>query len=804
MGLGVCVILSIVGIITLIFILKPYKEAAAEADLAELHDLMVPSIILDRNGSEMHQIDIQNRRLISIDDVPFHFIQTLTAAEDSRFFEHDGVDYMGIARAIWLNIKAMRVTQGASTLTQQLAKLSFNLRDKSVARKLTEAFLAKRIEEKYSKSEILELYLNRIYFGHRNYGIKAAAEGYFNKDVSELTIPECATLCGLIKSPYRLDPFKNKEGALKSRNNVLRRLRDERMISDEDYTEYLKVPLEVIASKKGMDYVDSYIVQKVIEEVGEENATRGGFRVYTTIDTEIQAAATESLRRHLASTESRPGFEHMTYSGYKEAISRPSDPLALTGGKSQPKSPDYLQGSMLMIDNKSGGIVAMVGGRDYKDTEFNRATQAFRPAGTIFTPFVFAAAFQKKFFPGTTVKDDVMDNTRVGIGGMTGILGEWGTETKDSDYEGSIPAREALVKSKNAATVRMGMEAGLREVLETAKKAGLDGQPLKEQNSAYLGGNIVSLEELCQAYTIFPNGGKRPRELHIIKAIRDKDGTLVYSPADPSKDPVEVIDEIAAYQVHSCLTEVLTRGSGQLAGKYGLQDKYAGGKTGTAYDFTDVWFVGYNSSITCGVWAGFDKPRTSIYHGAFSNEIVLPIWTDIMNASAKKYPSQEIAMPKNALTVEVCRRSGRRATDNCYDREETNDGQSRFSRSTYREVIRKGTIFDSYCDFHSKSAGAMSASNMFQSTPGLGGLPGTGSSLAARMNVAPIPILAQTVIGDDDPYNSVKPVLPAKSVDEEPELKARKATPINTDAPGQSDTLIQLAKPGRMDVPSPD
>lgn len=800
-GFGVCAISFIVGIVALVFILKPHRDLAKEANLDDLHDLMVPSVILDRNGDEIQQIDIQNRRLVSIDDVPFHFIQTVTAAEDSRFFEHDGVDYVGILRAIWLNLKAGRTTQGASTITQQLAKQGFDLKEKSYKRKLTEAFIARRIEDKFSKSEILELYLNRIYFGSGFYGVEAASRGYFGKPVNDLTVPECATLCGLIKSPDRLAPLKNPEGATVSRNNVLKRLLAEKYISDEEYQTFVESPLVLKPSRNGMDYVDQYIVQKVIDEVGYDNATRGGFRVYTTIDASIQKTAKDSLNRNLAKTESRPGFEHMTYTQFKEQQELPVDPLAGSDDSSS-RDPNYLQGSLLMIDNRTGEIIAMVGGRDYKDTEFNRATQAYRPAGTIFTPFVFAAAFQKNYFPGTTLKDDVMDNTRVGIGGATGILGEWGTESKNSDYEGLIPAREALVKSKNAATVRMGLEIGLDEVIDTATKAGIKNRDSKNLNSTFLGSNIVSLEELCAAYTIFPNGGTRPRNLHIIKSIRDSEGKPVYSSGDAAKDPIAVLDAISSYQVHSCLRDVIERGTAKGAGKFGLKDPLAAGKTGTAYGFTDVWFVGYNSSITCGVWAGFDKPRTSIYHGAFSNEIALPIWVDAMNAAAEKFPSKEVAMPQNVQTVEVCQRSGLRATDNCYDHKEAASGQSLYTRSTYREIIRKGTVFNTYCDFHSKSPQTSGAGGLFQAPTRLPD--SEENAFTGQANVDPIPILAATVIGDEDPYNSVKPVLRARPADEESVPKARRAVPVNPGTPGESSTTLQIERPERIEVPSPD
>ncbi|MEM9478346.1 MAG: transglycosylase domain-containing protein [Verrucomicrobiota bacterium] len=801
-GLGVCALLGFLGIATLYFILSPHAKEAEDYDLDKMADLMVPSIIYDRHDREFQQIDIQDRRPITIEEVPFHFIQALSAAEDSRFFEHHGVDYMGMVRAMLRNIKAGSVRQGASTITQQLARQSFDLTlQKSYKRKFTEIFLARRIEKQYTKSQILELYLNRIYFGSGYYGIEAAALGYFGKEVGELTIPESATLCGLIKSPNRLSPLNNPDQSEDARNYVLWRMQREKSLTDLEYLRFKKNPLTLNHKSKGRDYVNQFIAQKVVEVLGFEAAARDGFRIYTTIDADIQRTTEESLTTHLARTEADPRFEGTTYQDYKDSLNQPDNPLGIESRKSGGPLP-YLQGAAIMIDNVSGGIIALVGGRDYKDSEFNRAFRAFRPSGTAFKPFVYATAFENGYFPGSPLKDDVIDNQRVMIGGQTGILGEWGGENDAPEYEGVIPARHALVHSKNAATVRLGMKVGLSKVIDLSRKAGMTGKPTHKFNRTFLGSSEVSLAELCRAYSIFPNGGAPADALHIIKEIRDREGNIVYSTASSGIDE-KVIDEISAYQVHSCLQEVIKTGTGWKATSEGaLQDPYAGGKTGTSYNFTDLWFVGYNNHVTCGVWSGFDKWGKTIYRGAFSNEVCLPIWTDIMNAAYPVFGSAELPAPDGVETIEICRRSGLRATDNCYDEVKRPDGGTRFVRSTYKEIVRKGTIFDRYCQIHSKSPNLAGAASI------IGPMTPDPSLVAANTNpglnsARSIPIIAPTVIGQD-PYQSVQPILKARAAtlgDSDGVKRALAAEPLRI---GASKTILSLDPPAPIDIPDPE
>ncbi len=791
---GTC-IAFVAGLIGTYAFLKPHKDRADRFDLTEIGHLEVPSRIYDRHGREIGQIKIEDRRPVGLDQVPYHVVQALTAVEDSRFFEHDGVDYIGIVRAAILNLKAGRVTQGASTITQQLAKQCYEeLRlQRNLDTKITEAFLARRLEKEFSKPEILELYLNRVFFGSGYFGIDSASRGYFGKPVGEIDVVEAATLCGLIKSPTRLSPKNNPRESRTARNHVLARMHIEGMITDAELAEYRARPIELAeAQAQQNSYVNEIIRLRVISQLGFEKAAGGGFKIYTTIDRDVQAAARQSLLRNLSKAESHPQYKHRTYAEYQETA-RARDPLG--GASPKPKAPDYLQGAVLMIENDSGGVVALVGGRSFQDNQFNYAFHARCSPGTAFTPLVYAAAFSGDDFPGSIVKDAPIDNRSVAIGGSTGILGEWGNESADVTYLGDIPAREALVQSKNAATVRLGKKVGRRKVMDLAKRAGIES-PMDDYDRCLLGSSTLELDEFCMAFTMFPNGGTRPDKLHLISSVTDAAGKVIYT--EPESKQVRVIDGIAAYQTHSCLAEALERGTGKgAAGSYGLRDRNAAGKTGTAYNFTDLWFVGYNDKLTCGVWAGFDTTDT-IYHGAFSNTTVLPVWVDAMNASAAAFPSQPIPLPEGARTVEICKKSGRRATDACYEElPGSEDGERKIERSTYREIIRAGTDFHLYCDYHSGGEGTP--------RPILPQIASSGPAPPPIQTGAPadaILVQSPTVIGADDPYNSIQPVLRARPANAEDEV--RRATPVSPISLGNSKPPIEIEQPEPLVIPEVD
>jgi membrane peptidoglycan carboxypeptidase len=762
-----CILLAIIGIVAIILFLKPYKERADEFALENLNQLDRTSVIFDRTQEELGSLSLENRRPVTLDEIPYEVIQALIAQEDSRFFEHDGVDYIGIARAMWLNIKSGSINQGASTITQQLARNSF--RDglgfsKTLDRKIAEAFVATRIERHFSKAQILELYLNRIYFGSGFYGINAASLGYFSKHVSELNVPEAATLCGLIKSPHALSPLRNPMGCRQARNMCLYRMYVEKMLTEEEFNRYSNSILETrpTPSDNKSNYAFAAISQEVIEKIGAERASTGGFKIYTTIDSKIQKASEESLKKHLNDVEQRADYHHQTMEQFHDASREFLEKGGSDSDSNRPK-PEYLQGALIAMDNSNGDILAVVGGREFRDSNYNRALLAKRPPGTAFTPMVYATAFENDHFPGSRIKDDPLDNRYVMIGGLTGILGEWGTEQQKTVYQGWISTREALADGKNSATVRLGLEIGenvgesVAMVNDFAKRAGIDSE-LNEYPNTFLGSSSVRLSEMCLAYSTFPNGGKRPEGLNLVRRIVDAEGKLVYENKDREAAMVEVTDPVTAYQMHSCLNQALYEGTGAKCREYGIQTNEAGGKTGTHYNFKDLWFVGYDSQITCAVWAGFDKPKT-IFPGAFSNDICLPIWTDVMNASyaSTGQKPEKIFPPDNSEAVEICQRSGLRATDACYEvRQDPRSGRNIWARTIFLEHVRPGYNVSRYCDYH------VDGGTDYQSLQAMNrsaSLREMSSNVEAVRNAEAVRLKSPT-IEDKDPWNSRIPEAP--------------------------------------------
>lgn len=785
-------------------VVAPLRRDAEKYDLEELKKLESASIIYDRNGDEMARLYVLNRTPVPVTDVPQHFIDALVAQEDSRFFKHDGVDYIGLARAVWLNLQAGEVTQGASTITQQLARQTFKLLEKSYKRKILEAFIAQRIEKQFSKPEILELYLNRIFFGANFYGVQAAAQGYFGKDVKELSVEESATICGLIKSPNNIQPVKHPQRALKERNYVLDRMVAEGTLTVDDAERIKLKPLITApqSSDPRLSYVFDAVRREVVDLVGEDRASIGGFRIFTSIDQDLQKTAEDALNKHLAEVEKRPGYEHQTFAQFRSVI---TDYRArLKRGEIDPATqrpkPEYLQGAVLMIDNNDGSVLAMVGGRDFGDSQFNRATDGLRPVGTAFTPLVYAAAFSSPgIYPGTKVDDAPLDNRRVMIGGLTGILGEWGAEVDNPKWsQAPMSSREALVMGRNSATIRLGERVGVPMVKQVAQKAGVTSE-MRDYPSTFLGASEARLSEMCLAFSNFPTLGSRPQKTHLIQRITDSNEKAVFQIAAAALQSVQSMDPIAAYQTHTCLVDALHRGTGSPAvTDYKLGKFVAGGKTGTHYEFKDLWFLGYTSSVTCGVWAGFDKQKT-IFPGAFSNRIVLPVWTDLINASVTRFPPQEITPPQVAERVEMCLRSHMRATDYCYNKVKDADGREKSVRATYFEYIRPGTPLEGFCNVHT-GEGLPKEIAQFQHQNTFGNIEAAPlvADAAKWIHIEPVRMQALTVIGED-PYNAEQAVPRARPVNDDG-TPVRKAIPVDAVNEPDDGPALKLQPPPPMKI----
>jgi 1A family penicillin-binding protein len=733
------------------------KAQARTFDLNKLEQMESASVILDRNGKIFGQIYVENRETVPYEQLSPDLINAVVAVEDAKFYQHHGYDLLGIIRAALKNVTAGHVRQGASTITQQLARNSFSLKERTFRRKLLEIFLAQRIEEQFGKQKIMELYLNRIYFGGGLYGAEAAARGYFGKSARDMSLAECATLAGLIKSPNRLSPWSDRANSREVRDYALDRMRDLGFISRERCAA-ARAEQIVIGSRQnaqGQTYAVDYIRQQVIAAVGWDRAMNEGFRIHTTIDVDLQKVAEDSLRAHLEAVEQHPDYNHQTYSAYAASFRK----AKANGTTSDQPAPEYLQGAVIGLNNATGDILVLVGGRDFEHNQYNRALQARRPAGTAMLPFVYAAAFEKGMYVGSLVEDSPLDNRAVMIGGTTGILGEWGPESAENRYEGAMTARQALAKSKNGASIRVGMNAGVDTVLQLCSAAGIHS-PLRPYPATFLGSSEVTLAELGLAYTIFPNGGWRPNTPHILERIEEKDGTLVWDGKQESIRKL-VIKPETAYEVHSCLADALQSGTGKAAfTQFGLKKMPAAGKTGTAYDFTDALFAGYDSNFTCAVWAGFDKPQR-VYRGAFGRELALPIWVDVMNAAAKSYPPREIKEPAGLKRIEICSRSGLLATDNCYDTVKTANGDTVQRRTTYTEIATPSQAPTESCNVHGEPRARLAREFSSSDLP--------RAALAVNLSeVAPIEIRSPTLVADKDPYNSLKPTLKPEPAPQEP------------------------------------
>lgn len=586
-----------------------YYAYALTFDLSAIRDMPQRSVAIDQYGRVYSRLSGENRVVAPFDQISNNFVNALITREDTRFYSHHGVDPLGIARAVVRNLFFGGLREGASTITQQLARNSFPLGGKNIHRKLVEAALAFRIETELTKEQILEAYMNRIYFGSGFYGVDTASRAYFGHPASKITLSESALLAGLIRSPSRLSPFNNLEASVKNRDVVLGRMRETGLIDRAQLASALNEPIRLAPQRQAApeeNWAMETIRRELAAIVPPERIEEGGLQVFTTLDPGLQKEAEQAVAQRLAQVERRPGYPH---------------PAKAAGAS------DYLQGALIAIDNRTGGIRAVVGGRDYADSKYHRAFDARRQAGSTVKPFVYAAAFARGVKPGDRVSD-----ARLGPGEIPRGLGRYDPANSDNQYRGDIRVSDALIDSRNTASVRVGMRAGLDSVAGTMELAGL-ARPVPHYPSLCLGAFETTLKDLTAAYTAFPNGGIRLQP-YLIEKVVDADGMVLFK---ATHGRIRFLDEKASDRTADILRDVLTRGTAANARNLGLR-KRAAGKTGTTDQFHDAWFVGFTKSLTCGVWVGFDRPQT-ILRGGYGADLALPIWVDVMQAaSAKAYP----------------------------------------------------------------------------------------------------------------------------------------------------------------------
>ncbi len=580
-------------------------------DLSTINELPQRSVVLDKDGKFYSRLAGENRVVAPYARIAPDFIDALVSREDNRFFTHHGVDPIGIARAAVRNLLLGGITQGGSTITQQLARNAFPLGGRTYQRKIVEAALAFRIETELNKREILTAYVNRIYFGSGYYGIETASRAYFGKPAADLTLAESALLAGLIRSPTRLSPFNDLPAATRQRNLVLQSMRGLGLITPSEFGT-AKAAAVQLAPRPPSTVRFGWAMETVQRELDlvltPDQLDAGGLTIATTIDPALQKAATRIVADRVAGIERLPGFPH---------------PKAES--KSDPN--EVLQAALIAIDNRTGGILAVVGGRDYGPGQFNRAFQAERQAGSTVKPFVFAAAFERGLAPNDRVSDN-----RLTAGEIPRDLGTYDPANSDDKYGGEISVADALVRSRNPATVRVGLRAGLPAVAETFVRAGLAAD-VPAFPSICLGAFETTLKDLTAAYTAFAIDGTRLQPF-IIREVTNAAGRPVFKATEAR---LRVLDSRPAAQTSALLADVMTRGTGASASRLGLRRR-AAGKTGTTDESRDAWFIGYIRSVTCGVWVGFDRPRT-IMKGGYGATLALPIWVDfIQSTDGARYP----------------------------------------------------------------------------------------------------------------------------------------------------------------------
>ena len=603
-----------------------YYLWALTFDLSTIGQMPQRSAIYDRTGTFYSRTMGENRVVVPYDGVSPNFVKALISREDSRFYEHRGIDPLGIARAAVRNLLFGGMKEGASTITQQLARNSFPLGGKTFNRKFLEAAMAFRIEMEMTKEKILELYMNRIYFGSGLYGVETASQSYFGKPAADMSLSEAALLAGLIRSPNRYSPFNNLEASLRQRNVVLGRMEELELITHAEHEKALR---EKIAPRQRqlVNPLNSWAVDAILHEleqvVSPSKIDEGGLRIDTSIDAGMQQAAEQSLARRLAEVEARPDFRQ------QHAPPKPPKPSKGKGKGIIPQPlqtvepPEPLQAALLAIDNASGGITAIVGGRNFAESKYNRALVATRQIGSSAKPFVYEEAFRK----GVITPETPVSDARLSITELPPRSPAYDPPNSDGTFGGDLPAKEGLIQSRNTMSVRVGLATGLGTVASIMEKLGL-AEDVPRYPSICLGSFESTLRNVTVAYSALATGGSRLHP-HLIEQVTDAEGKVLFR---ATRDRVPVLDRNAARATTAILTEVFTRGTASRAASLGLR-KPAAGKTGTTDRFVDAWFLGYTEGLTCGVWVGFDRPKT-IMRGGYGAELALPIWVDVMQSPA--------------------------------------------------------------------------------------------------------------------------------------------------------------------------
>jgi len=570
---------------------------------------------LAADGRRWFRMD-EHRRDVPLADIPVDLQHAFVAVEDHRFFMHPGVDPIALGRAIFRNVSSSGRSEGASTLTQQLARTLFLSNQKSYGRKLREAVLALMIDSELSKQQILELYLNRIYLSAGVYGVETMSRHLFGRPAKTLNLAECALVAGLARAPSALSPWTNLDGAIERSHVVLTRMREEGFISEAQERAARATRIRVVPFPGATDprggYAKEFLRQQFRDEFGGDHPP--DWVVRTTIVPELQEMAERAV---------------------SEGLRRFNEP--------------QLQAALVVIDPRTGDILALVGGRDFRLSQFNRAVRSRRQPGSAFKPLLFAVALEHGFSPVSV------------LSGLATIKPqgpeEWAPRNVSGETPDALTLRAALIESNNRAATALQQRVGSRPVLRLASSAGL--RDLPDVPSLSLGTGEVTPLDLTAAFSMFPNGGFAVRPRGMIRVI-DADGGTAY---DNPPHTERVLSPQTAFQMVSMLEDVIDRGTATAARGWGIRFA-AGGKTGTTDDFKDAWFVGFSTSVVAGVWVGFDQPKT-IGRDGYGSHYALPIWSDFMRRAVQRRPPEQFEVPSGLHGEQLCRVSYLRPVEGC-------------------------------------------------------------------------------------------------------------------------------------------
>jgi penicillin-binding protein 1A len=613
------------------------------------------------DGRLISELGGERRTVLPLSEIPPFVRQAFIATEDKRFYNHHGIDYIRILGALKANVLTLGYSQGFSTITMQLARNVFPeklTREKTLIRKLKEARIAIEIEHNFAKDTILQMYLNQIDLGAGAHGVEAAAQIYFGKSARDLNLAEAATLAAIPKAPGTYNPRLHPDRSTRRRNVVLNLMRDQGYISADECELWKAYPLVLTSRRTNYGDVAPYFIEWLRQDLEKRfgrELYEGGLRVYTTLDLDMQQSAERALLSQLDAIESGvyspngkfTGHE-TTYREYIESARSEEDHGGFT---------KYLQGAFIALDAKTGYIRALIGGRDFDDNKFNRATQGLRAAGSTFKPFVYSAAVRAGH-PVTEILDDSPLSQPV----MQKDSTPWNPKDDDDTTLGPIPMRRALYMSRNLATIKLGMQLGEQTVIGEARSYGIT-TPIYSAPSLHIGANAVYPLEMVSAYTAFANLGTRTEPIAILR-VEDKSGHILYRNDTPRRDPV--MDPAHTWLIVDMMKDVIKQGTAFTAVWKAGFTYPAAGKTGTTDTYTDAWFIGYTTDLVAGVWVGYDLPTPIMQHNAGGGRIAAPAWTTFMrDVYDRRTPPADWERPDSLITREVDWSNGYIATPFC-------------------------------------------------------------------------------------------------------------------------------------------